>query len=95
MPAMNSLPIEALVDVGHVGRVQSVCGGEHVAGIGLGKPVERDAVDRRGVAAERDDFLACLHFPELDRLIVARRGDPPAVGSERDAPDLRGVVAER
>src|SRR5262249_27642845 len=44
------------------------------------------------VPLERGLFLACCHVPKLDQVVVAARGDEPAVGAERDRPDLVGVA---
>src|SRR3954447_13937524 len=47
--------------------------------------------DEGGMIPEGQDLLPGLRLPELDRPVVARRGDPPAVGAECDARDRSGV----
>ena len=46
---------------------------------------EGHAVDTGGMIPEGQDLLPGLGVPELDGPVIARRGDPPAIGAERDA----------
>ena len=52
-------------------------------------------VDGAGVSLERERLLAGRGIPDLDRLIVAGRGDATAVGAERHPIDAVGVSLER
>ena len=51
--------------------------------------------DVAGVSLERERLLAGAGVPDLDRLIVAGRGDAASVGAERHAIDGAGVSLER
>ena len=48
-----------------------------------------------GMIPEGQDLLPGLGVPELDGPVAARRGDPPAIGAERDARDRVGVPDQR
>ena len=44
---------------------------------------------------ERERFLARRRVPDLHRLVLTARDDPPAVGAEGHASNLIGVPLER
>src|SRR4051794_28302945 len=46
------------------------------------------------MAPEREDIPAVLGVPDLDRLILAARGDPRAIGAERDTVDETRVSTQ-
>src|SRR5262249_31099229 len=55
---------------------------------------KRHAADRAGLAEQVQESLARRGVPELDRLVLARRGQQPAVGAEGDAVDLVGMAVQ-
>jgi hypothetical protein len=56
---------------------------------------ESRAVDPRCVPLERKQFLAARHIPHLDGLVLAGRGQSPAVWAERDAGYVSPVPLKR
>src|SRR5262249_19741721 len=55
---------------------------------------ECDADHSLSVAADGEDLLAANRVPELDRAIIAGRGDPPPIGAEGHVEHLGCVAVE-
>src|SRR5262249_50304366 len=62
--------------------------GARSAGQDLAVGREGHTSDGLLVSLEEGDLLLGLHIPKADRLVVAARREHPAVGGEREAPDV-------
>jgi hypothetical protein len=55
---------------------------------------EREAAEPGGMVPEGKHLVAARRIPQLDRSVVARRGDPAPVGTVSEAEDVTGVPGQ-
>src|SRR5262249_27865836 len=72
------------------GRIVETAGDEAMP---VGAEPQRDHAGV--VTAEGEDLAAGGRVPELDRAVIARRGDPASVRTESDPDHVRGMAHQR